>query len=57
MIDSYMPLFYIAFWEINIVHLEAVITALFLNDEIRRVTMESIFPFITEYRVVQDMMA
>lgn len=54
-LDSYMPLFYIAFYEMNLLFLKRELMGLFVSDEIRRVTLESILPLITQREEVWGM--
>lgn len=53
--DCYLPLFYIAFYQLNIISLRRELIGLFWGDEIRRLVTESVIPFVTEkvhhYRV------
>lgn len=46
--DCYLPLFYIAFYQLDIMALRRELIGLFWGDEIRRLVMESVIPFITE---------
>jgi len=46
--DCYLPLFYIAFYQLDIISLRRELVGLFWGDEIRRVVTESIIPLITE---------
>ena len=46
--DCYLPLFYIAFYQLDILALRRELVGLFWGDEIRRVVTEAIIPYITE---------
>jgi len=46
--DCYLPLFYIAFYQLNIISLRRELIGLFWGDEIRRLVTESVIPLITE---------
>jgi len=46
--DCYLPLFYIAFYQLNIIALRRELVGLFWGDEIRRLVTESIIPLVTE---------
>eukprot|EP00794_Sanderia_malayensis_P011886 gene11886-13118_t len=46
--DCYLPLFYIAFYQLNIISLRRELIGLFWGDEIRRLVTESIIPLLTE---------
>lgn len=46
--DCYLPLFYIAFYQLDIISLRRELVGLFWGDEIRRVLTEAILPLITE---------
>ncbi|XP_028413837.1 anoctamin-8-like [Dendronephthya gigantea] len=46
--DCFLPLFYIAFYQLDVVNLRRELLGLFGGDEIRRLVTETIIPFITE---------
>lgn len=46
--DCFLPLFYIAFYQLNIIALRRELVGLFWGDEIRRLVTESIIPYLTE---------
>ncbi|XP_002170516.2 anoctamin-10 isoform X1 [Hydra vulgaris] len=46
--DCYLPLFYIAFYQLDIVSLKRELIGLFWGDEIRRLVTESIIPYVLE---------
>nr|XP_058973340.1 anoctamin-10-like [Pocillopora verrucosa] len=46
--DCFLPLFYIAFYQLNVVALRRELVGLFWGDEIRRLVTESILPYLTE---------
>lgn len=46
--DCYLPLFYIAFYQLDIVSLRRELIGLFWGDEIRRLATESLLPFMME---------
>lgn len=46
--DCFLPLFYIAFYQLNVVALRRELVGLFWGDEIRRLITESLLPYVTE---------
>ncbi|XP_048585783.1 anoctamin-8 [Nematostella vectensis] len=46
--DCFLPLFYIAFYQLNVVALRRELVGLFWGDEIRRLVTESFLPYLTE---------
>lgn len=46
--DCFLPLFYIAFYQLNVVALRRELVGLFWGDEIRRLITESLVPYVTE---------
>lgn len=46
--DCFMPLFYIAFYQLDVITLRAEIVSLFMSDEIRRVFVETVVPFVKD---------
>ncbi|KAK3710543.1 hypothetical protein QZH41_009363 [Actinostola sp. cb2023] len=46
--DCFIPLFYITFYQLNVVALRRELVGLFWGDEIRRLVTESLIPFIKE---------
>ena len=46
--DCFLPLFYIAFYQLDIVSLRRELVGLFWGDEIRRVVTEALIPFVKE---------
>eukprot|EP00795_Rhopilema_esculentum_P008383 gene8383-14358_t len=46
--DCYLPLFYIAFYQLDIISLRRELVGLFWGDEIRRLVTETVIPFVTE---------
>ena len=46
--DCFLPLFYIAFYQLNIIALRRELVGLFWGDEIRRLVTESVIPLVTE---------
>jgi hypothetical protein len=49
--DCFMPLFYIAFYQLDVVTLRAEIVSLFMSDEIRRVVVETAIPLSRRFLV------
>lgn len=45
--DCYIPLFYLAFWELDADLLRAELVALFTTDSVRRVATETLLPYFT----------
>ncbi|ETO22183.1 hypothetical protein RFI_15014 [Reticulomyxa filosa] len=48
-LDAYLPLFYVAFYQMDITKLQSELLGLFLADEIRRVVVESVLPTVYHY--------
>eukprot|EP00494_Astrolonche_serrata_P003537 UN03544 len=46
-LDSFMPLFYIAFYQQDISNLRGELVSLYTSDEIRRVALETLVPSLT----------
>jgi len=55
-VDTHLPLFYVLLYQKSMVNLKSQLIGLFLNDEIRRVTFESILPLISGRWEVWEMM-